>query len=409
MRILWVGTAAPLSAGAEQRAYRMLSTLSPHHQVDICCLEYAGLPRGEAHDRGMAAVRAMCSSITIVRHRKLPALFRCAMAFPTNRPLRVSYFGSPELQEVVRRRLAEKTYDLIWINRGRGFQFVPPNVRIPVIVDLHDSISLRHQKYLEMRRSPLHHAIDRIETVRLLRYERVIAAGASATLVSTEDDRRHIEGAGPRLPIHVIPNLVDVNEIASRPRSEELSLVFVGVMAYPPNHDAVMFFVREIFPSVLARCPDAHLHLVGARPPADIRELAKNPAITVTGFVADPHEYVAKAKAVVVPLRFGAGMSCKTLEAMAQGKPLVSTACGARGIDAVDGEHLLRADAPEAFADRTAQLLIDPDLRRRIGAAAEALVLRQYNQTVLARYIDEVLAAAATREPQRVAGVGTPG
>lgn len=134
-----------------------------------------------------------------------------------------------------------------------------------------------------------------------------------------------------------------------RPRGGRFELLFVGGFDHPPNRDAVEWFVREIFGRLRERDSRYHLTVAGSNPPAEIRALA-GPAIAVAADVSE--EALAllyrNASAAVVPLRYGAGMKGKVIEAFAHAVPVVTTTIGIQGI--AEGETLaFVADNPESF------------------------------------------------------------
>jgi len=99
-----------------------------------------------------------------------------------------------------------------------------------------------------------------------------------------------------------------------------------------------------------------------------------------------------KSAICVVPLRAGGGTRLKILEAMALGRPIVSTSIGCEGLDVVDGKHLLIADSPEEFAEKTALLLQNRTLYQRIVANARQLVVDHYDWDMLAERLLQVYA-----------------
>jgi glycosyltransferase involved in cell wall biosynthesis len=145
--------------------------------------------------------------------------------------------------------------------------------------------------------------------------------------------------------------------------------------------------------------PDVRFFAVGQDPPPELRDLsAKDPRITVTGFVDDIRPYVSKAAVYVVPLRVGGGTRLKVLDAMASGKALVSTAIGCEGIAVRPGEHLVVADTPEAMAASTIALLNDPARRQALGAAARRLVEQRYAWRVVGGQLLDAYRDAAARQ-----------
>jgi len=129
--------------------------------------------------------------------------------------------------------------------------------------------------------------------------------------------------------------------------------------------------------------------IVGINPSTEVRDLDGN-GIHVTGRVEDVRPYYRRSTVCVVPLRAGGGTRLKILEAMALGRPVVSTSIGCEGLDVVDGEHLFIADRPEEFADRTIRLLTDEALRRSITSRARAMVVSRYDWDIIAKQLMQV-------------------
>ena len=98
----------------------------------------------------------------------------------------------------------------------------------------------------------------------------------------------------------------------------------------------------------------------------------------LTGLVSDIRPYLEEANAVVVPLLSGSGTRIKILEAMAAGRPVISTTVGAEGLDVRDGEEILIADTPSSFADAVRRIFSDSDFAHRIAAKAKEMVRSKY-------------------------------
>jgi glycosyltransferase involved in cell wall biosynthesis len=125
--------------------------------------------------------------------------------------------------------------------------------------------------------------------------------------------------------------------------------------------------------------PEAHLTVIGKRPPKQVSELAAQPNVDVLGYVADPAPYLAETAAFIVPLHAGAGMRVKILDAWCWGVPVVSTTHGAEGIEATHGEQLLLADDAPSFAEAVARLLTDGDLRTRLIRGGRRRVAERFD------------------------------
>lgn len=141
--------------------------------------------------------------------------------------------------------------------------------------------------------------------------------------------------------------------------NERKDLLFVGGFGHKPNIDAVLWFVKEIFPLVVRQIPNIKLYVVGSNPPEEIKKLASN-NVVVTGFVSDKElgELYNQCRIVVVPLRFGAGVKGKVVEALYHQVPIVTTSIGAEGLPGIK-DYLLIDDDPVSFAEKVVNLYTD--------------------------------------------------
>lgn len=138
-------------------------------------------------------------------------------------------------------------------------------------------------------------------------------------------------------------------------------LLFVGGFAHPPNADAVLWFAREVFPKIRRQLPDVKFYVVGSKVTEEIKALEQpGSGIVIKGFVSEEElaRLYATCKVVVVPLRYGAGVKGKVVEAIYNGAPIVTTPTGAEGIPFVD-QVLKIADGADQFAQTTVALYQD--------------------------------------------------
>jgi glycosyltransferase involved in cell wall biosynthesis len=149
-------------------------------------------------------------------------------------------------------------------------------------------------------------------------------------------------------------------------------------MEYHPNRSAVRFFGRDIWPRLRAAHPGLIWRLVGKNPDAVSGFIKGEERVEVTGEVEDAVAELARAEVAVAPLLAGSGTRLKILEAWSAGTPVVSTRIGAEGLPVRDGEHLLLADEPVAFADAVSRLLECRGLRERLAAAGRLLLEKEF-------------------------------
>jgi O-antigen biosynthesis protein len=204
----------------------------------------------------------------------------------------------------------------------------------------------------------------------------------------------------PGLPrVEVVPNIHRVREDVPGPRGRT-DVLFVGGFRHPPNEDAVLYFVRDVLPRVIARRPETRLIVIGSDVTPRIRKLA-GPHVEVRGFVQDLQPLFDSARLSIAPLRYGAGVKGKITHSLAWGLPVVTTPIGAEGLGLVDGEHVLIGADPEDLATHIIELLDDDLLwlrlshggRECIRACAEYYIVRSRVADLLCRTKDH----AATR------------
>jgi len=147
-----------------------------------------------------------------------------------------------------------------------------------------------------------------------------------------------IRDQAPQVKATAIPLYVlDAQQQADYDWQQRQDILFVAGFNHPPNVDGLIWFVDEVMPLVWQDCPELKLHVVGSYAPAAVTALA-NERVLIHGYLSDDDlalQY-AKARMVAVPLRFGAGVKGKVLEAVQYGLPLVTTPVGAEGLPEAD-------------------------------------------------------------------------
>jgi len=181
-------------------------------------------------------------------------------------------------------------------------------------------------------------------------------------------------------------------------------IVFVGGFAHPPNEDAAAWFVEQVLPLVHQQAPTAHLSIIGSNPTETVRALAEHPRVTVRANVSADALRAAydRARVATVPLRCGAGVKLKVVEALQAGLPLVTTPVGAQGLSGLWSIAAVETD-PAAFAAAVVALLRDDDAWRRQSAAQLAYVAERFSTKAMADSLLSALRLAREQPQQRAA------
>jgi glycosyltransferase involved in cell wall biosynthesis len=161
-------------------------------------------------------------------------------------------------------------------------------------------------------------------------------------------------------------------------------LFFVGGFNHTPNRDGVLWFVREVLPLVAAEIPDVSLAIAGSNPPPEIVDLASD-RVRPLGRVSDEQlaELYETAPVAIAPLRFGAGVKGKVLEAMANGVPMATTSIGAQGVDDT-GNALFIGDTPGDLSAAVVDALLNRGEARRRAMQALELIGDRYSRAAMA-------------------------
>lgn len=204
------------------------------------------------------------------------------------------------------------------------------------------------------------------------KYERAIQPRFDAVVCYSERDMQELSAMNPAVHFAVIaPILAPDLDCPCDDSSAHGPVFFAGNFCHPPNVDAALRLAREVFPLVQARCPEARLQIAGASPSRALRTLASR-KIEITGRVPDMKPLLAAAAVVAIPLRSGAGVRIKFIEALCAGKAVVATKLAAEGLDVRDGVEFVRAESDAAFAGEIAALLADGARRAALGAQGRA-------------------------------------
>ncbi|WP_080354774.1 glycosyltransferase [Stenotrophomonas maltophilia] len=192
---------------------------------------------------------------------------------------------------------------------------------------------------------------------RMEQLERHVWSSVDRVLYPSQDEADDVKAIAPATDVRsIVPYAYDEFNFDAVP-SGRSGVIFVAGFAHGPNVDAAKWLVQEIMPKLWEVHPEVKLSLVGSNPTEEVLELASD-RVEVTGFVSDQElaRRYARARAAVVPLRFGAGVKGKVVEAMQQGVPLVTTMIGAQGLDGVE-KVVTVADAPQPMVADLIELI----------------------------------------------------
>jgi glycosyltransferase involved in cell wall biosynthesis len=224
------------------------------------------------------------------------------------------------------------------------------------------------------------------------RIERKLVRKSPHLAFISQRDREVILGPGSRAKVVSIGVDLEFWKRRAAPAASP-SIILSGIMNYAPNEDAALQLMNEILPLVKQSIPSVEVLIVGRDPtPALLERSRLFPEVTVTGFVDDLRPYLERAAVCAAPLRFGAGVQNKILEAMAMEVPVVTTSMAAAGlrVDGAEEPPLYVADDDERFAACLVELLQDPRERARLAREGRRFVENHFVWSRQAEKLEEM-------------------
>jgi len=307
-------------------------------------------------------------------------------------PWRTVWFADPDIQRILDRLAAERSFDVVAVEDSAMSVFRYPQ-GVPAVFTHHEVLRPRPLDWhpgsprnwpswafgeLDWRRWA------RFQPAAWRRFDRVQVfsqrdADAVAELAPDVAPRLRVNPFGLVLP----PRAHPAREVAG-------TILFVGAFAHPPNRDAAIWLAREILPAVLARQPEARLRIVGSAPSAEVRALA-GAHVEVVADAPSVLPHLEEAAVVMAPVRTGGGMRMKVLQAMAAGKAVVTTGRGTEGYTGFGAEPPLEvADSEAEIAAATAALLADDARRLALGERAREFAEHHYSPEAWAERLTAV-------------------
>lgn len=382
----------PATNGSKLRIYNLLRGLSAAHRITL--VSFYEPAEGAPDTAGLAD---LCEQVETVPWREYqPSSLRSLLGLFNPTPRSVVDTFSPQMAEKIQAVLARGGFDLVIASQTDMAAYQPYFGSVPALLEEVET-GIIYQEYIQAKGlSRLRSGLTWWKQRRYLR--RLLPRFVACSVVSAQEADL-IRAAAPAVRrVEVIPNGFDLQaarQVQGDPQPD--TLIFCGSFRYFANHEAMLWFVNEVFPLVRAQIPSARLTITGDTAGRDFPVVE---GVHLAGHVLDVRPLVASSWLSLAPLRVGGGTRLKILESFALRTPVVATSKGAEGLAAHPGQHLLIADDPVDFAAQVVSLLKDLHLRQSLVEQAFKLVEEQYDWAViLPRFITLVESAVAEKKP----------
>lgn len=396
-RVLYVTHRVPWppDRGDRIRTWNVLKFLSARAKVDVACL--ADEP---VSDDTLSALRGVTRRLAIVPHAGRRRYVRGLMSLACGRTITAGLFESSALRQIVRAWSDAESYDAVLASSSGVASYILPPTVSGAPTRWVDLIDVDSQKWLDYSRSarwPMS-TIYGLEGRRVRRVEQQLSRSCDQLLVVSEAERELFRSFCATEKVAAVGNGVDADYFAPAASSavEPASCVFVGVMNYKPNADAVLWFADQVWPSLRQRYPQAMFRIVGKSPGPEVSALGSRAGIEVTGSVSDVRPYLHRSSCVVVPLQIARGVQNKVLEALACGRPVVCSPEPLKGLRVTRGLHLLEADSPEAWIAAVSRVFDDASLRADLGLAGSEFVRQHHAWEQCLSHVSALIAGCET-------------
>ncbi len=394
----------PPDRGDRIRSYHMLRTLCEHFDMAIACT--SDEPVWLQHHQLLST---MAQRVAIMPIGPRWSRWRGLRALAMGRAITPSCYFRLGLGQQILQWHEQAPFDAVLTFCTGMIEYarlltsprngVPAQLPTPRhVIDLVDVDSVKWRQYARGTWVPMRWVFQaearRLSQIEAGRHDRFDAV----TVTTHAEAEVYRNSVGGDIQPHVVTNGVDLEYFEVQPDAHSKTIVFVGVLDYRPNVDGITWFVEKVMPRMRQAEPEAQLVIVGRHPIRRVHDLAARPGVEVVGSVPDVRYYLARAAAVIAPLRIARGVQNKVLEAMASQRVVVCSPAAACGIDATDGEHLIVADQPQQWVEHIQRIFTDDAWRTRLASSARQLVEQRYNWSSCLQPMIELLNADHERK-----------
>ncbi|HEU5021199.1 MAG TPA: glycosyltransferase [Bryobacteraceae bacterium] len=371
----------PLSHGGAVRIHNLTLRAAGHwDQILLCFTETAEPPARELLDRFVEVIFVRRTGSHLTQDR--------------GRPEMVAQFDSAVFRVALREAIAKWNPAAVQLEFTHMAQYARDCGAVPTILVEHDiTFDLYRQMAAKDPDWDLRRQLKRWE-----RFETAAWREVSRVVAMSPKDRDMMPGARSV----ILPNGVDLGRFTVSPEAPEpRRILFIGSFSHLPNMMALGFFLEHVWPSL----HNAKLHIIAGanheyfldfhRPQVSL-DLAQ-PGIELEGFVADVRPAYGRAQIVIAPLVASAGTNLKVLEAMACGRPVVSTPAGVNGLDLTPGTDFILVHSGAEMAEAIERLSHSPEECETIAAAARRRVEASWGWDTIARRQDDLYRELASR------------
>jgi sugar transferase (PEP-CTERM/EpsH1 system associated) len=385
----------PPNKGDKIRSFNILKQLSANYDIHLASLI------DDPHDwQYQQDLQKLCATLELKSLHPLLGKIKGLVSFLRNRPISLPYFYNRSLHLWIKKTIAKQQIKKVFIYSSAMAQYVEANTDLTRIADYVDVDSDKWRQYANQSDSALSRFVFNWEARTLENYERKIARDfEGVAFVSNEEAdffRKNVLKTESQEKIFAFPNGVDLGYFSDQtgsinPLEDSSYIVFTGAMDYKANVESVIWFCEHVWPLLVTKKPQLKLAIVGGNPTEDVKALATQHGVIVTGRVEDIRPYIQYSELAIAPIQIARGIQNKVLEGMAMGKAMVMSAMAAEGIKLPENQQAYVQDKPEKFLQGILHLLDTHELRAEIGRQNRQWMLQHYTWSQVTDILNERL------------------
>lgn len=388
----------PIKMGIDARVINLLNSLSKKFEVDLVCKV-----RSKDKLKNISEIKKYCRNVEVLLspncksnlHRLgYKVLFFLSFLFKGT-PFNLFYNNLSEIKKKILNLVRDNHYDIIFFEYWYWEKKLIQACNGLKVVDTNDVQFIRESRTSERKNvNSLLTPFIRFQMKRYMKRELKQLNLFDLIITITEDDKKTFhEYLGPQKEIIVFPTGADTDYFLPREvEPEEELLIFYGNMTSFINTDGVLYLYKEIMPLIWNKRKNAKLMVLGSNPSEEVVMLTSDPRVTVTGYVEDVRDYLAKGKVVILPLRFVYGHRGRLFEIMAMGIPSVVTPQAIAGMELKNGDGLLIEESPHAIAQAVLMILEKQIYAEELRMKARKIAIERFsNQATYNRLTDSLL------------------
>ncbi len=369
MKILWMipKWTLPVTDGARVATDSLIrNTIAAGAKVDVLCLPVASEKTDAAHMKrtwNINDVHVIPRAIPDSGWEKKQFFLKRFLSNPCI-PLTFASFISPEIHKKVRKQILTGNYDYILLDGLHlGATFIKDSAfnkhaKTPKIIYRAHNIEVDlWKKAYQEKKNPLLKMVLFLQSHLVDKFEKMIINNSEGIAAISQEDLTELKKITNQ-KTELIPLGLNFENPLKPYEGKSARFLFIGRLDWPPNKDGLEWLLKEVWPSVVAKRPDAVLKIVGSGNREWLKAYAGMKGLQIVGFVDEIQDAYQDCHFTIVPIFYGSGTRIKVLESFSMGRRLISTKMGVQGAD-LDSSDYIQAENKDEWIKLLSEVELD--------------------------------------------------